>query len=231
MYRGAAFFLNMKKILLLTICAICSLASIAQDSTSTKKSNQASADGFGLSAGFVYGNLKMDKVSQFMPGSDKVITASPKSAIGMCAALFYEFGKPEYSFRLAGEVNFLQTFIEYNTGEQNKEEGYVFPVTIEVPFMAMYHFQKKYPFSVGIGPRAIFPLPLFNSAHPETNQAGFNIDFALSKKIALKNTSMRMELAYSLGLSNLILSTDNDYYTNNISSVKRDILAFRLYFN
>ena len=231
MYRGAAFFLNMKKFFLLTFSAILSLASIAQDSTATKKSNQASADGFGLSAGFVYGNLKMDKVSQFIPGSDKVITASPKSAIGMSAALFYEFGKPEYSFRLATEVNFLQTFIEYNTGQQNKEEGYVFPVTVEVPFMAMYHFQKKYPFSVGIGARAIFPLSLFNSAHPETNQAGFNVDFALSKKIALKNTSMRMELAYSLGLSNLILSTDDDYYTNNISSVKRDILAFRLYFN
>ena len=220
----------MKKILLLSICVIAAFISNAQDSTATK-SNQASADGFGLSAGVVFGNLKMDKVSQFVAGSDKVLTATPKSAIGMSAALFYEFGKPEYSFRIASEVNFLQTYIEYDSGEQNKEEGYVFPVTIELPVMVMYHFQKSYPFSLGIGPRAIFPLPLFNSIHPETNEVGFNIDFAISKKIALKNTAMRLEVAYSLGLSNLIKSTDKDYYTNNIDGVKRDVIAFRFYFN
>ena len=230
MYRGAAFFLIMKKIILLSICVIAALTSVAQDSTATK-GTEASADGFGLSAGVVYGTLKMDKVSQFVPGSDKVLTATPNSAVGMSAALFYEFGKPEYSFRIATEINFLQTYVEYDSGEQNKEEGYVYPVTIEVPIMGMYHFQKKFPFSIGIGPRVIFPLPLFNSAHPETNQAGFNVDFAVSKKIPLKNTAMRVELAYSLGLTNLLLSTPNDYYTNNIPSIKRDILAVRLYFN
>jgi len=227
--RGG-FFLIMKKILLFTFCILSAIASNAQDSTATK-SKEASADGFGLSAGIVYGNLRMDKVSQFVPGSDKALTASPKSALGLSAALFYEFGKPELSFRIATEANFLQTYVEYDSGEQNKVEGYVYPVTIEVPIMGMYHFQKKFPFSIGIGPRVIFPISLFNSSHPETNQAGLNIDFALSKKIPLKNTAMRIELAYSLGLTNLLLSTPDDYYTNNIPSIKRDILAVRFYFN
>ena len=146
--RGG-FFLIMKKILLFTFSIMSAIASNAQDSTATKV-KEASADGFGLSAGIVYGNLRMDKVSQFVSGSDNALTASPKSALGLSAALFYEFGKPELSFRIATEANFLQTYVEYDSGEQNREEGYVYPVTIEVPIMGMYHFQKKFPFSIGM---------------------------------------------------------------------------------
>ena len=227
---GRLFFLNMKRVLFLLLSLSSVLLSNAQDSTATKK-NEVSADGFGLSAGLVFGHLKMDEVAQFLPGTERVLKATPKSTLGMSAALFYEFGKPEVSYRIATEVNFLQTYIEYDSGEQNLEEGYVYPVTIEVPIMAMYHLQKSYPISFGIGPRAIFPIPLFNSTHPTTKDFGFNLDFAISKKIALKNTAMRMELAYSLGLSNLLMAEDNDPYTNNIDGVKRDVFAFRLYFN
>lgn len=220
----------MKKTLLVSIALLFALISDAQDTTATK-SKEASADGFGLSAGFVFGQLKMDRVSQFLPGSNNVLSAKPINSIGMSAAIFYEFGKPSLSYRIAAEANFLQTYVSYDYGSKNKEEGYVYPMTVELPIMAMYHFQKSFPFSLGVGPRVIFPLELFNSVHPSTKSAAFNVDFAISKKIPLKNTAMRVELAYSLGLSDLLLADKDDPYTNNINGIKRDVIACRLYFN
>lgn len=219
----------MKKSLIAILICFVALAGNTQ-TDSTQKSG--STDGFGVLMGAIYGNLRAQTNAQFIPGSNRVLTASPKGAVGLNIGLFYEYkGIPRWSIRPSLEANIVNPHIKYDTQKYNQEEGYIFPLAIDLAIDAMYHPRRKHIPSVMFGVRPVFGLKEFQGTVPETGTFSLNADLGISKSFQAGTHIMRVELSYSFGLLNIIGTNAEDPYTSSVSSLYRDIAALKLYFN
>lgn len=189
------------------------------------------ANGFGLSMGVVYGILRANTTAQFIPNSDRVIKTSVENKIGISGAVFYEYKVPRWSFRPAVEANVIFSNMRYDLEKFNDEEGYIFPVAVDLPLDIMYHPRKKNAPSLMVGARPIFAFDQFNSFHPSTKTFAFNVDAGISYLLPAGNNEMRIELMYSFGLIDVLNKKEGDIYSMGIDHIYRDVLGLKLYFN
>lgn len=198
------------------------------DSTATKGRGM---QGLGLTFGYNHAIIQLESTSMFIPNSSRVISAKPGNAAGATAGITYEIKKDRYSIRPGVEAALIFAYIEYDVQRTNKEEGWIFPFTIDVPVHFMYHPKNKRMPSFVVGPRAIIPMSGFNGVQPPQSSFGFNVEGAISFPIKFKMNTMRVEAGYSLGLNNLIEKEEGNEYAMIVSSVKRDLVTLKLYFN
>ncbi|MEZ4799542.1 MAG: hypothetical protein R2809_07175 [Flavobacteriales bacterium] len=219
----------MKKIILAIVLSIVALFGNTQTDSTAKSS---STEGFGVLMGVIYGNLRAKTNAQFIPGSNKVLTAWPVGAVGLNVGLFYEYkGIPRWSIRPSLEANVVNPHMKYDVQKFNLEEGYIFPLAIDIAVDAMYHPRRKHVPSIMFGVRPVFGLKEFQGTVPETGTFSMNADLGISKNFKAGTHTMRVELSYSFGLLNIIGEKKDDPYTSSISNLYRDIAALKLYFN
>lgn len=189
------------------------------------------ANGFGLSMGVVYGILRANTTAQFIPNTDRIVKTSVQNKVGISGAIFYEYKIPRWSIRPAVEANVVFASMKYDVQKFNDEEGYIFPVALDVPIDIMYHPRKKNFPSLMLGARPIFAFEQFNSLRPSTKTFSFNVDAGFSFLLPAGNNEMRVELMYSLGLLDLLNKEEGDTYSIGIDHIYRDVLGLKLYFN
>jgi len=229
----------MKKLLLLLAVLMIGLASLAQDTLAVdstkvkkvKKPKKAVANGFGLSMGLIYGMLRAETEAKFIPNSNKIVKSEPVNKTGVSAAIFYEYSWSKWTLRPAVEANLALAHIKYDVERFNDEEGYIFPLTIDLPVSLMYHPEKKNWPSFMIGARPIFNSDQFSSIHPKTANFAFNGDVGISYVIPAGKNKMRVELVYSYGFIDVLKKEENDTYSIGVNNIYRDILGLKLYFN
>ncbi len=218
----------MKKALILVTLILVVTASKAQKDTT----NQPKFQNLGFLLGATQGVLRLDSRAVFIPNTSRVLSASPVSVWGIHAGVFYNIEQENWIFRPAIEASIINSHIKYDVQKTLKEEGYIYPVSIEVPFHVMYKFNKKFVPDILIGARAIFANNSLKSVQPPTTSFTPNFEAGLSKRTTLgKKNAMRFELLYSRGISNLHSPEIGNEYSESINSVFRDYISLRIYFN
>lgn len=227
----------LKNTLAILLVWFCTYAAAGQDSTAIKK---ASAKNFGLSAGASYSILVLKSTPYFTESGTVLRNAEVVNAPGFNVGLFiYKPLKEKFSMRFAVDANMLPAYLSYDTGKPNKEESYIYPLTIDIPISFIYgrHFrydvEAKSLFRSGLiaGIRPVIPLSLFNSTQPLLSGFNLNIDLGISQPIAMKKGIMRTDLFFSYGLLNLIGKDESNFRTNSINYLGRSFVGLRMYFN
>lgn len=218
----------MKKVLILIPLILVVLVSRSQKDTT----NQPKFQNLGFLLGATQGVLRLDSRAVFIPNTSRVLSASPVSAWGIHAGVFYNIEKENWIFRPALEASIINSHIKYDVQKTLDEEGYIYPVSIEVPLHIMYKFNNKFVPDLLVGARAIFANNSLKSLEPPTTSFTPNFEVGISKKTKLgKKNSMRFELLYSRGITDLHQPEAGNEYSESINSVFRDFLSIRIYFN
>ncbi len=133
--------------------------------------------------------------------------------------------------RPAIELSLIYGHILYDVQRADKEEGYVLPFTAEFPFHFIYQFQKFKKSSIVVGPRLALPFSAFESVQPPLKGLGLAGDIAISIPLKAKKSNARIEIGYSFGLNNLQDREEGNPYSTSITSVRRDLIFGKFYFN
>ncbi|MFZ4785591.1 MAG: hypothetical protein ACOYLH_08940, partial [Flavobacteriales bacterium] len=189
------------------------------------------ADGLGISFGFLYGQLNSSGTPAFNPSTGELMQQRAMSRPGISTAILYEFGKPTLTYRIGAEAQFLYTYLAYDKKNDTKYEAYIHPVTVNIPVTATYHLQRKPKLSFGFGPSFSIPVGQFSSERPANKNFNTYLDFILSKKIHTGKNNMRIELGFALGLFNMIDTSAEDPYTSVVDQAKRNVYSLKIYFN
>lgn len=219
----------MKKIFLLILASLVLFIAHAQEDTSRVKGK--GMQGLGLTFGYNHAIIHLESSAMFIPNSDRVITAKSGNAAGASAGITYEYRKNNFSIRPAAEAAIIFAYVEYDVQRTDKEEGWIFPFTIDIPVHFMYHPNNPKLPSILVGPRALIPISAFNGVQPPQSSFGFNVEGAISFPIKLKSNTMRLEAGYSFGLNDLLKKESGNEYTEILKFVRRDLVTFKLYFN
>lgn len=217
----------MRKLLLLAVLCLPLHVFAMKDSTDLPKFQN-----LGFMLGATQGILRLDSRAAFIPNTNRVITASPVSAWGVHAGVFYNIERKNWLIRPAFEASIINSHIKYDVQKPLKEEGYIYPVSLEVPIHLFYKLNKKFLPDLFIGARAIFANKSLKSLEPPTSSFTPNIEVGLSKQTKLgKKNHIRYEVLYSRGMNDLHTPEAGNEYSESVLSIYRDFLSLRIYFN
>ncbi len=207
---------------------ISSLAMTQDDSTSIKKSR---FNGLGVTMGYSHALIRLESQSQFIPNTSRVLSSSPGNRGGITAGFYYEVKKKNLTLRPSIELSIIYGHVLFDVQRADKEEGYVLPFTVEFPFHFIYQFQKFKNISLVAGPRLALPFAAFESVQPPLKGFGLASDIAVSIPLKAKKTKARIEIGYSFGLNNLQDREEGNPYSTSITSLRRDLVFGKFYFN
>jgi len=209
------------------------------DSTSAGiKKGPIDASNFGLLFGFNYSQYYMSSNPFFVDSLTTMGNSKVKNNLGLTAGLFYNFKLSEkLILRSAVEATILPSVIEYDI-VRKKTESWIYPLTIDIPFYFIYgnhdresQQNKSMQFNWVAAIRPVFPLSIMSSEQPILKDFNLNADIGCSIPFVLKNTSMKAEVFYSFGMLNLIGEDPDSYKTSSISSLRRNFIGLRFFFN
>lgn len=218
----------MKNIVLVITLIAAGLCSSASVSDSTKK---ASAKNFGFHFGLNYSNLRLKSSPYFLNHTSELGKVSVLNGAGVCGGFFLKF--KNIPLRVALDINVLPSQLEYDNKSRNKEERFIYPLTVELPLSYTFDPGKDNPKIPNIiaGPRAVFPIPMFDDLNPVLQPFNINIDLGIGYPFKLPSNDMSVELIYSFGLLNLIDKEADGYQNVSVQSLYRDVIMLRCYFN
>lgn len=203
-----------------------------------KKSNATDAKDFGLLFGFDYSQYYMKSNPFFVDSLTVMGNAKAKNNLGLTIGVFYNFKlSKKLILRPAVEATIMPTTIEYDI-IRKKTNSLIYPLTIGIPFYLVYGNHDRESLSNKRGQlnwiaavRPVIPLSVMSASEPILKDFNLNLDLGCSVPFVLKNTIMKAELFYSFGMLNIIGDDPESYKTSSISSLRRNFIGMRFFFN
>lgn len=237
-----------KSIITLIIIGLISVQNFAQKDTLSssltdttavsKKKGPTDAGDFGLLFGLNYSQYYMSSNPFFVDSLTAMGSSEAKNKFGLTVGVFYNFklGK-KLILRPAVEATIMPSVIEYDM-IRRKTESWVYPLTVEVPFYVVYGnherenlSDKKMHVNWFAAVRPVFPLSVMSSEQPLLREFNLNGDIGCSIPFVLKSTIMKAEIFYSFGMLDLIGDDADNYKTSSITSLRRNFIGLRFFFN
>jgi len=218
------------KCILLAACSFAFRIALAQDSLATPASRPSR--NLGLSGGVNWSLLALDASPYLAPGAAGTGSVTERNTPGLSGGLFLSI--PQALMRVGAELTIMPAYLSYNHGRPNPFEGYVHPLTVDLPVYwisrPVLSGRSTSPCIVA-GLRAVFPIPLFNSTQPELLPLHGNGEVGLRFPLSPSHTTGGIEVFSSIGLFNLVQEGSPDYRTHALNSLRSNFAGVRVYFN
>lgn len=214
-------------ILLLLIQAF---PALSQDTPEPEK--EKPARNFGLYGGFSYSNLRLTSSAFLLPDKPGTGSVRALNSPAFAGGVFLVF--PQSRLRAGVEFNMMPTELEYDMGNANKEESWIYPLTVELPlhsFVTGLFSESRLRPELIIGGRIVFPIPLLNSVYPELRTTSLNLETGIRIPVKYAKTTGSVELLYSAGILNLLKPVTDNVKNHSVESLYRDFIGIRGYFN
>jgi len=207
----------------------------AQDSTAVVKKSSKLAILLGLN----YSNLMLKSQAYFVTPEGKVGKSNVQNSVGISIGLGYNVRLNNWLMLRPGvEGNITPANLEFDSEIDYRTLSDVFPLCVETPMTFIFSKQgnanlismRSWP-EIQLGLRPVFAIPNYLPIQPVQKHLSFNIDLGIGYAIRLKKSTMRSELVYSLGLTNIIGEDNENYKTYSVQELKRSFVGLRLFFN
>jgi hypothetical protein len=193
---------------------------------------QGGAGNFGIFAGMSYSHLALRSSPFLLDDREGQGDVSVINSPGFSGGLFFLI--PSAGMRVAVEVNMTPAEIAFDFRRPNKEESWIYPLTVEIPvhYITPALFGKsKWSPGMLAGIRIVTPIPVISSPYPELQPVTLNLDGGIRLPLQFAKSDASLELMYSFGLFNLHNPETDHLKNQSISSIRRDFVGLRCYFN
>jgi len=187
---------------------------------------------FGLCGAFSFSNMRLNSAPFLLENSPGSGSVKVENSPGFTGGVFFLI--PRAHVRSGVELTMMPTMLSYDMGSVNREESWIYPLTVDIPahaFVSGLLPESKLKPALVLGGRLIVPIPLLNSVYPELRKATANLEVGISIPVNYAKTVGSVELVYSLSVMNLTHPEIDHVKNHSVKSIHRDFISLRAYFN